>query len=452
MLIVRSIFADKSQQQAPSMLNHLTQSFSNWWQQRPADTIDLNASEAGQNATTRLRPEMTEFMQTYIYPGGKHPDGTPLSPTERRSAAELTDIVTRLTTPDNHAANTAKPLKLHSWRQMATGLLYLLSGYHQTVAPTPTGIATGRAFHSQSQPANASANMHPPPNASPPHIKICHSPASRRSIKPRLPQSSLQTATIAPDKGRLAWEEYIENSFTVRYYMTDREGARLFRAAVRNTITYLESEAKVVLETLYASLDDPPPDKPRVVFTLTKMEGIATVYRSDGLIYMNLNTGYIKKFFALHGHDKLALEIRGVLLHELTHVYQLEPQSIAPGSDNRTRTAFIEGLADAVRISNELTARSATPGGHYLNGYIWAGFFFVWLRDHYDRAFIRKLNRSTQTITPWSFNAAIKHILGQQYDVDKLWQDYQGELHALHCQAVMASSAPARPIDNKSTT
>ena len=427
------------------MLNFLTQSFSNWWQQRPAST-DASQPEAGQNATARLRPEMTEFMQTYIYPGGKHPDGTPLSSTERRSAAELTDIVNKLTTPDDQAVNTAKPLKLHSWRQMTTGLLYLLSGCHQTIAPTPAGITTGHAFHSLTQSTSALANEYRPPNTSPPHIKICHSPAP---LKPTQTQSRLQTATIDADKGLLAWEEYTQNSFLVRYYMTNREGAKLFRAAVRNTIKYLESEAKVVLDTLYASLDDSPPDKPRVIFTLTKMEGIATVYRSDGLIYMNLNTDYIKEFFTLHGHDKLALEIRGVLLHELTHVYQLEPQSIAPGSDNRTGTALMEGLADAVRISNELPARSATPGGHYMHGYTWGGFFFVWIRDHYDREFIRKLNRSTQTITPWSFNAAIKHILGQQYDLDELWQEYQGELHALHCRAVMASSAP---IDNKSTT
>ena len=438
------------------MLNFLTQSFSNWWQQSPASTNypDASQPEARQNATThfRHRPEMTEFLQTYIYPGGKHPGGTPLSSAERRSAAELTDIVNRLTTPDDQAVNTVKPLKLHSWRQMTTGLLYLFSGWHQTAAPRPSGTSTGHALHSLTQSTSASANMHPHPITPPQYIKNCHSPAPRRWMKPTLPKDQsmqrLQTATIAPDKGLLAWEEYTESSFTVRYYEVDREGARLFRAAVRNPIKYLQSEAKVVLDTLYASLNDPPPNKPRVIFTLTKMEGIATVYRSYGQIYMNLNIDYIKKFFSLHGHAKLALEIRGVLLHELTHVYQLEPQSITPGSDNRTGTALIEGLADAVRISNELPARSATPGGHYMNGYTKGGFFFVWIRDHYDPEFIRKLNRSAQIITPWSFNAAIKHILGQQYDVDELWQDYQAELHS---SLPDSNGTPASPIDNKST-
>ena len=77
-----------------------------------------------------------------------------------------------------------------------------------------------------------------------------------------------------------------------------------------------------------------------------------------------------------------------------------------------------------------------------MNGYTRGGFFFVWIKDNYDPEFIRKLNRSTQNITPWSFNAAIKHILGQQYDVDELWQDYQAELQAVQCRGALASPAP----------
>ena len=426
------------------MLNFLTQSFSNWWQPRPAGSNypDASQPEAGQNDTTRPRPEMTEFLQTYIYPGGKHPDGTPLSSTERRSAAELTDIVNRLTTPDDPAVNTVKPLKMHGWQQMTTGLLYLYSGCHQTVAPSPAR-STGREFHSLTQSTRASANMHPHPKTSPQYLKTCHNPALHCSMAPTMSQStqSIQTATIEPKHNLLAWEEYTDNSFIVRYYETDREGVTLFRAAVRNPINYLKREAKVVLDTLYASVNDSP-DKPRVIFTLQKMPGIATVHRSYGQFYMNFNSDYIKEFFALHGHDKLALEVRGVMLHELAHVYQLRAQSIHPGSDNRTSTALTEGLADAVRILNELPTRSATPGGHYMNGYTQGGFFFVWIKDNYDPEFIRKLNRSTQDITPWSFNAAIKHILGQQYDVDELWQDYQAELHAVQCRGALASPAP----------
>lgn len=40
---------------------------------------------------------------------------------------------------------------------------------------------------------------------------------------------------------------------------------------------------------------------------------------------------------------------RAVLLHELTHAYQLEPQGIGSYGTNRVFWAFIEGMADAVR-------------------------------------------------------------------------------------------------------
>jgi hypothetical protein len=28
-------------------------------------------------------------------------------------------------------------------------------------------------------------------------------------------------------------------------------------------------------------------------------------------------------------------------------------------------------------------------------------------------------------VVPWSFNGAIKHVLGEKYDIDELWEEYQ---------------------------
>ena len=58
-------------------------------------------------------------------------------------------------------------------------------------------------------------------------------------------------------------------------------------------------------------------------------------------------------------------------------------------------------------------------------GYRCAGYFFVWLRDNKDPDFLRKFNRSTLEVIPWSFDGAIKHVLGEEYDVDTLWNEYQ---------------------------
>ena len=116
-----------------------------------------------------------------------------------------------------------------------------------------------------------------------------------------------------------------------------------------------------------------------------------------------------------------------MLLHELTHAYQLEPQGIGTYGTNKVFWAFIEGMADAVRIANGgFTGEADRPkGGNYMDGYRTAGYFFVWLRDNKDSEFLRKFNKSTLEIIPWSFNGAIKHIFGEEADIDALWKEYQ---------------------------
>ena len=93
---------------------------------------------------------------------------------------------------------------------------------------------------------------------------------------------------------------------------------------------------------------------------------------------------------------------------------------------SRVFWACIEGMADAVRVANGGFTPDARPkGGNYMDGYRTAGYFFVWLRDNKDKDFLRKFNRSTLEVVPWSFNGAIKYALGEQYDIDDLWYEYQ---------------------------
>lgn len=60
-----------------------------------------------------------------------------------------------------------------------------------------------------------------------------------------------------------------------------------------------------------------------------------------------------------------------------------------------------------------------------MDGYRKAGYFFVWLRDNKDPDFLRKFNRSTLEVIPWSFDGGIKYALGKSYDIDTLWREYQ---------------------------
>lgn len=101
----------------------------------------------------------------------------------------------------------------------------------------------------------------------------------------------------------------------------------------------------------------------------------------NGEISIFYSTRHIAKAFENKDTANVDFETRGVLLHELTHAYQLEPQGIGSYGTNKVFWAFIEGMADAVRIANGgFHGENDRPkGGNYMDGYRCAGYFFVWL-------------------------------------------------------------------------
>ena len=146
-------------------------------------------------------------------------------------------------------------------------------------------------------------------------------------------------------------------------------------------------------------------------------------------------------------------ETRGVLYHELTHGFQLEPQGIGSYGTNKTFWAMIEGVADAVRYLNGgFTLEDRPKGGvmspfpsgtektggawlssarvvrHYMDGYRTTGFFLAWLTQTKNPDFLRKFNRSTLEVIPWSFDGGVKYALGNDYDIDSLWKEYMATM------------------------
>ena len=59
-----------------------------------------------------------------------------------------------------------------------------------------------------------------------------------------------------------------------------------------------------------------------------------------------------------------------------------------------------------------------------------AGYFLYWLQLNKDKNFIRKFNASAAELDPWSWDAAMKHVLGDKPEngVEALWDEY---LHAI---------------------
>lgn len=222
------------------------------------------------------------------------------------------------------------------------------------------------------------------------------------------------------------WKDYNVGTVLFEDKAPESAGSDIYHRIIPDAESYIKEQARTVLATLYASPKDSITPVNKIHYTLEDIEGISAKGGGNGEVSIFYSTRHIEKSFAEADTAKLFFETRGVLLHELTHAYQLEPQGIGSYGTNRVFWAFIEGMADAVRVANGGFGPNARPkGGNYMDGYRTAGYFFVWLRDNKDPEFLRKFNRSTLEVIPWSFDGAVKHILGEKYNIDDLWHEYQ---------------------------
>ncbi len=227
-------------------------------------------------------------------------------------------------------------------------------------------------------------------------------------------------------QGAKLWDSYDTGSILFEDKAPESAGSEIYHHIIPDAEPYIKEQARTVLSTLYHSPADSIPPVHQIHYTLEDIDGISAKGGDHGNIHIFYSTKHIEKSFAGNDTAKVLFETRGVLLHELTHAYQLEPQGIGSYGTNRVFWAFIEGMADAVRVANGGFGEGARPkGGNYMDGYRTAGYFFVWIKDHKNADFLRKLNRSTLNVIPWSFDGAIKYALGDQYNIDDLWREYQ---------------------------
>ena len=205
------------------------------------------------------------------------------------------------------------------------------------------------------------------------------------------------------------------------------EGSRIYHALIANPDAYINKVAREVLNTLYYSEKDSIPAFNVLHYTLEDVDGVSAKGGGGGNVTIFYSTRHIEKSFAGRDTARVDFETRGVLLHELTHAFQLEPQGIGDYGSNRTFWCFIEGMADAVRVANDgfHGEKDRPKGGSYKDGYRHTGYFLAWIQQTKDRNFLRKFNRTALDVVPWSWDGAIKHIFGGKYTIDGLWHEYQ---------------------------
>lgn len=226
-----------------------------------------------------------------------------------------------------------------------------------------------------------------------------------------------------------AWNSYDVGEVIFKNVSPDTRGSKIYGQIIPDPSVYIQKHARKVLETLYFSPEDSIPGIKEIHYTLKDYKGISAKNGMPPSISIVYSTNWIEKSFGQGDTAKVDYETRGVLYHELTHGFQLEPQGIGTYGTNKTFWAMIEGVADGVRCLNGcFTDEDRPKGGNYTDGYRTTGFFFAWLTHTKDKDFLRKFNRSALEVVPWSFEGGIQYALGADQQVEALWKEYQKEM------------------------
>lgn len=221
------------------------------------------------------------------------------------------------------------------------------------------------------------------------------------------------------------WDSFVYPEINFVNKAEGTEGSTIYERIVPDPQKLIRESILGVVKTLYWSPEDTIPAIRKINYTIEDVKGISAKGGGVPVISIFYSTRWVEQSAKTGGDDKVLYETEGVLFHELTHGFQLEPQGIGSYGTNKTFFAFIEGMADAVRAHNGyFPSTNRKPGGHWMDGYQTTGFFLEWLTTK-DADFLRKFNHSTQEVIPWGFDEAIKHVLGDDYSVEALWDEYQ---------------------------
>ena len=155
---------------------------------------------------------------------------------------------------------------------------------------------------------------------------------------------------------------------------------------------------------------------------------------------MRLSSEYVEQVsIGAVSMEDATFEIRGVLIHEFSHLVQ------KTGAVGSNQPSCIEGMADAIRsacggVTDANRISGALNAGVYYDEnrksgdtpcpYVWqmpygtSGYFMNWLRT-YDGDFLRKMTITIEKMgSQWSLEKAVQYILGENYKMEDLWNEY----------------------------
>ena len=131
------------------------------------------------------------------------------------------------------------------------------------------------------------------------------------------------------------WKAYNVGKIIFEDQAKETEGSKIYARIIKDPEAYIAEQARDVLATLYFSPADSIPPVENIYYTLEDVDGISAKDGEGEDAYVFYSTRHIEQSFTGNNVEKVLFETRGVLLHELTHVYQLSPQGIGGYDDDR---------------------------------------------------------------------------------------------------------------------
>ena len=199
----------------------------------------------------------------------------------------------------------------------------------------------------------------------------------------------------------------------------DHPGTQIFLDNVEPT-KILKDAIATVLRILYAGDAEVPPVR-SVTLVLNPAPGVAATAGLDidnDHKQIRFSLDYIATL-ASRSAEAQRTEIRGIVVHEMVHVWQHNGKGAAPGG-------LIEGLADFVRLRAGLPASTwkRTAGDNWAAGYQVTAFFLDWIERRVGEGTVVKMNWCLQReYVEAEFWPA---LCGET--VDELWRKYKEKI------------------------
>ena len=216
-------------------------------------------------------------------------------------------------------------------------------------------------------------------------------------------------------------------------------GAPIFLDSV-NPTKAISDAVTVVVQSFYEPFtgDVPSPSVRSITLVLKPFGGVAYTTGNE------LDDDHKEIHFSLdyiHHASKggrTAEEIRGVLVHEMVHVWQWNGKGKAPGG-------LIEGIADFVRLKAGYAPPHWTrkPGETWDAGYERTAFFLEWLEDVYGTGKVRDMNEKLRT-EEYHEGKFWEALFG--HSVETLWETYEQEHEK---REALKQKQPERSSDEK---